>query len=1018
MKTLKRFLSAVLCMTLIVGSLSLSAITASSDTTGIPEDAYEFNGHYYYVYKDACFTWDSAKAYCEGLGGHLVTITSAEENSFIASLITGSTMIGLSDAAIEGSWGWVTEESLSYTNWSRNEPNNQNNEDYALMLVGGTWNDGHLEREKWPFICEWEANEDNKTYNSLEQYMADVILSNGYQGCLNNYNGNTPQNFCYNYLMNPKQVSLSRVYVDLLYQNKEFQDSVLGWEIATFSPSDVMYQNALDEVGYYEAVIMSALDCSVKYSLIPDAVKETAKASTGITDGVYKVLQEFADMDYEKLSNQPWSLFDADAQHKAIQEASKKCTSLKMRSMSVSEFSDLLKTVGTVKEFCERTAQFDQVAKLDESVSTVLDYLYQACPDSNPAMKVAIEEVRTVCKSGLDKFAVDVFNGTIAISKMSADQLVDTAWNGYVIAQLGASVGTGVLIGQLIGESLSNFLFSTDNNIEQYYAMRALVQFENVMVDATARIAAQYKSDDSVNNAITFLTAIKMLIGTYGTSCDYAEDYTRIVKTEGLINDLKSLFGFGNKQEYEEFKSICQSMKGSLSTFEMCLTDVDFAYASALQIDDKDLYQTYISSGIGENDAFWKSKVITVACPTDVDIYQGDVKVAQTVNNELVGIVPGVAVYIDNDVKHIVLPAEGDYSVQITGTDTGTMDYVVDEYNSGRYNRGVAFENVPLTANCTYDSAIVEKCYEDIVLIDDNNEIILPSYDSAMIEPVSMSLSLRDDFTIHFCVAIGESYITDGHIQIVVGNAEPMLQKISDAQTDENGNYIFSVDVAAAQMMDVISLQLVMDNQINEIATYSIHEYAMNILQDETMSEYYALVKEMLNYGAAAQLYFDYNTENLANDGITDVAATDVPEAAEELVVTDKIRGLGFYGASLVYRDRIAVRYYFTGDVTGKTFTANGNTYTPVAKDGMYYVEIADILPQDLDDQITLTVTDANGNTMTVTYGPMNYIVRMNTKGNENLKNLMKALYNYHLAAQNYENSMNEDPDATPDDMW
>ena len=94
------------------------------------------------------------------------------------------------------------------------------------------------------------------------------------------------------------------------------------------------------------------------------------------------------------------------------------------------------------------------------------------------------------------------------------------------------------------------------------------------------------------------------------------------------------------------------------------------------------------------------------------------------------------------------------------------------------------------------------------------------------------------------------------------------------------------------------------------------------------------------------------------------------------------------------------MRLYFTGDISGLTFSANGVTYAPVAKDDMYYIEIADILPQNLDQQITMTVADAEDNALTVSYGAMNYIVRMNAKGSENLKVLLKALYNYHLAAK------------------
>ena len=80
----------------------------------------------------------------------------------------------------------------------------------------------------------------------------------------------------------------------------------------------------------------------------------------------------------------------------------------------------------------------------------------------------------------------------------------------------------------------------------------------------------------------------------------------------------------------------------------------------------------------------------------------------------------------------------------------------------------------------------------------------------------------------------------------------------------------------------------------------------------------------------------------------------------------------------------------------------NGLTsiFRTIRHTALHYVEIADILPQNLDQQITLTVTDANGNTLTAAYSPMNYIVRMNEKGSDTLKALVKALYNYHLAAK------------------
>ena len=115
-------------------------------------------------------------------------------------------------------------------------------------------------------------------------------------------------------------------------------------------------------------------------------------------------------------------------------------------------------------------------------------------------------------------------------------------------------------------------------------------------------------------------------------------------------------------------------------------------------------------------------------------------------------------------------------------------------------------------------------------------------------------------------------------------------------------------------------------------------------------------------------------------------------------MVSGSVSGISFYGASLVFETRIAVRFYFTvrGDIADYNFSIGE---APVAKDNLYYVEVPDINPQDYAQNITLTVNDA----LTVTYSPMQYISRMYGKTeNAQLKTLVNELYQYHLTAVDY----------------
>jgi hypothetical protein len=98
-----------------------------------------YNGHSYYR-STGTATWTTARTNCSNMGGHLVTITTSGEQSFIYGLWP-SGWIGLTDEVTEGTWRWVTGETYSYKNWNSGEPNNAGNEDYVQFVSNGRWND-------------------------------------------------------------------------------------------------------------------------------------------------------------------------------------------------------------------------------------------------------------------------------------------------------------------------------------------------------------------------------------------------------------------------------------------------------------------------------------------------------------------------------------------------------------------------------------------------------------------------------------------------------------------------------------------------------------------------------------------------------------------------------------------------------------------------------------------------------------------------------------------------------------
>ena len=168
---LKRYTSLLLALLIVIlccPTYATAAENVESESSPISK-AVSFNEHRYYIFSSESV--ETAQSYCEFYGGHLATISSEEENSFLFSYMKSlgysSAYFGLTDFKVEGSWEWVTGEPVVYTNWHSGEPNSESStEDWAMFywkFSDGTWNDGGPNTNSGgsTYICEWESNEQN-----------------------------------------------------------------------------------------------------------------------------------------------------------------------------------------------------------------------------------------------------------------------------------------------------------------------------------------------------------------------------------------------------------------------------------------------------------------------------------------------------------------------------------------------------------------------------------------------------------------------------------------------------------------------------------------------------------------------------------------------------------------------------------------------------------------------------------------------------------------------------------------
>lgn len=282
------------------------------------------------------------------------------------------------------------------------------------------------------------------------------------------------------------------------------------------------------------------------------------------------------------------------------------------------------------------------------------------------------------------------------------------------------------------------------------------------------------------------------------------------------------------------------------------------------------------------------------------------------------------------------------------------------------------------------------------------------------------SITLKDNIDVNYYMEMSASVFEhDAYLEFKIGGQTYKFNASDAAEVNENGKtlYKFSCPVNAAQMSDTIETRIVIDNNTKEEYSYSVKEYASELLSksNEYPAETVKLVKALLNYGTAAQTFFKYNTDNPANgilsnaDKAVDAADFDAYKAVIKADSPNgQNNGLSYYGSSLICKSEMTVRHYFIVnegcDINNYKFSyvnADGNevSLTPKkASDGVYCVDINGIMARNLNSNYACKVTGKNKACIfELDYGPFSYSQKVINSGNssDELKNLVNALYWY-----------------------
>ena len=309
------------------------------------------------------------------------------------------------------------------------------------------------------------------------------------------------------------------------------------------------------------------------------------------------------------------------------------------------------------------------------------------------------------------------------------------------------------------------------------------------------------------------------------------------------------------------------------------------------------------------------------------------------------------------------------------------------------------------------------------------------------------SLSLTGNIGVNFYMELSNDIVNDESAYMNFTLPNGTTSKVYVSGTHEDGStattdttvkdgvtyYVFTCEVAAKEMTAEIKAQMIAVNGTRKgtVYTYAVKDYADHIRNNSSKysSRVINLVNSMLNYGGFTQEYFDYKTDDPANQDLTEDEKNAVKQTVNASMISRmkaKVENAAevctFVSAYLSLRSRTDLCVYVKlaegVDPSDVTFMVDGEPLDPatlkvekVNGSSCYKLVVPDIAAFRLAEMHTFAVkagSGENAKTATLQYGVFSYFYAVlsdesDTIANaEKLRNTVKAMYAYCNAASLY----------------